>query len=108
MKCLLGTELKENIAESDIGYFEGKYSTKRWLVVDEDLAHMYSNIRSGEIHLWCDMEVLADVEEPPPSKKNEGGSRREDKEARVGEVHQELLKKHQDKFNTYQLSLCAR
>ena len=78
----IGTELKENITESDIGYFEGKYSTKRWLVVDEDLAHMYSNnICSGEIHHRCDMEVLADVEEPPPSKKNEGGSRREDKEA---------------------------
>ena len=108
MKRLIGTELKENIAKSDIGYFEGKYSTKRWLVVDEDLAHMYSNIRSGEIHLWCDMEVLAEVEEPPPSKKNKGGSRREDKEARVDEVHQELLKKHQDKFTTYQLSLWAR
>lgn len=44
---------------------------------------MTSNFRSGEIHLWCDIEADDDVEEPPLKKKNEGGARREDKEAKV-------------------------
>ncbi len=106
MKHQIGAELKEDMAGCDIGYYEGRHNTKRWLIDNGDLSRMYDNVKSGEIHLWCDLD---DVEKPPPmKKKKEGGSRREDKEARVKKVHQELETKHEDKYTHYQLSLWAR
>jgi hypothetical protein len=104
MKCQVRRELKNDIPDTDysIGYFEGKHSTKRWLLEDEDIDHLYGNHKSGEIHLWCE------VEKEVAPKKTEGGSKREYKEARVDEAYEVLLEKHKDKFSTYQYTLWAR
>ncbi len=66
---------------------------------------MYSNYKSGEIHLWCEVEEKATLKK---ADVYEGGSRREDREARVDEAYEVLLEKHKDKFSTYQYTLWAR
>ena len=39
----------------NIGYFEGRSHSKRWLVTDQDLEVMYKKFsRSAEISLWCE------------------------------------------------------
>ena len=40
-----------------VGYFEGRQSTKKWLITQEDLSAMYSAIEHAgktEVCLWCD------------------------------------------------------
>ena len=38
-----------------IGFFEGRGSSKRWLINEEDLKAMYEAVRDNkEITLWCD------------------------------------------------------
>ena len=110
MKSCIGNELKDNVSEGidfDLGYFDGKHGTKRWLIEDEDIKNMYLKYTSGEIYLW--LEALEEAEAAPPQKKsNEGASRRDDKEARVEKTYDELLEKHKENFSTHQLNLWAR
>lgn len=111
MQYNIRRELKDNLGECDfdMGYFDGKHSTKRWLIQDEDIEYMYSKFRSGEVHLW--IEALDDVEDPPPKKKDAdeaSGSRREDKEAKVEKAFETLQAKHKEKFSIHQLTLWAR
>ena len=110
MKSCIGNELKDNVSEGidfDLGYFDGKHGTKRWLIEDEDIKNMYLKYTSGEIYLW--LEALEEAEAAPPQKKsNEGASRRDDKEARVEKTYDELLEKHKEKFSTHKLNLWAR
>jgi hypothetical protein len=100
-------ELKEEFSgdnDFDIGYFEGKHSTKRWLIENEDLNYMYST-QSNKIHLWCDLDVV--VEEPPRKKKKEEHStRRKEKEEKADEA---LVAKHKNtSYTKNQLQLWAR
>ena len=44
-----------NSLDFDLGWFEG--NSKKWLVVPDDLASMYSKYNGGEISLWCDLSV---------------------------------------------------
>ncbi len=47
-----------NNLEFDIGWFEG--SSKKWLVVQEDLSTMYSKCTGNEVSLWCDVSLDTD------------------------------------------------
>ena len=70
MKSCIGNELKDNVSEGidfDLGYFDGKHGTKRWLIEDEDIKNMYLKYTSGEIYLW--LEALEEAEAAPPQKK---------------------------------------
>ena len=104
----LSDEIKDiNDIDFDIGYFEGKNSTKRWLVSSEDLTQMYSKQKSGqEIALWCDLDSI--VTEPSPKRKhNESSSshssNRQEKEEAIDTVYIELHKKHQETYTKPQL-----
>ena len=66
----------------DLGYFDGKHGTKRWLIEDEDIKNMYLKYTCGEIYLW--LETLEE------------------------KTYEELLEKHKEKFSTHQLNLWAR
>lgn len=55
-------ELKDEVPSSihfDVGYYE-KCLSGCWLVTAEDLAEMYSGLKTDEISLWCDAEVCED------------------------------------------------
>ena len=114
MKFHIKNELKEGTNnEFEIGYYEGKHSTKRWLLEDEDLRYMYSTIKSDEIHLWCDLDVTEENFPPPPpppkkSKEERSSSRREDKEKKVEDTIEILKDKHKDKYTLHQYTMWAR
>ena len=57
----------ETASEFDIGYYEGRHSSKRWILEEQDLIQMYSKHKGNEIHLWC--EIIKPVENEPPSQK---------------------------------------
>lgn len=111
LKFRIRRELQEEFYDDndfDVGFFEGKHSTKRWLIEDEDLNYMYSKQKSDEIHLWCDLDIV--INEPPRKKKREEpvSSRREDKERKVDEALETLLVKHKNTYTKNQLQLWAR
>lgn len=111
LKEKLRGELKDELNDGtdfDFGYFEGRQSIKRWITEDEDLRQMYVKLKSGELHLWC--ELYADIENQPPPKrkKEETNSRRQDKENLVEEAFDELQQKHMDTYTKPQLKLWAR
>ena len=55
-------------SDFQVGYLEGKQSSKRWLVCPEDLESMYSSVWPGsEISVGCDARQKA-VQKQPPSK----------------------------------------
>ena len=113
MKAQLAEELSDEIEQDvpfDVGYFEGRQSTKRWIVCNEDLSRMYSNHKSGsEISLWCDLDS---VQQPQTRKrKNKDGqisSSHQEKEEAVDSVYSELVESHNDKYTKPQLRLWAR
>ena len=83
----------------DLGWFEG--NTKRWLVVSEDLAMMYSKCTSTEISLWCD------VSETKKRKRGESSVSQRDEGETVDIIFQNLSKQHKD-YTKPQLKLWAR
>ena len=100
-----------------LGYFEGRGSTKRWIVESRDLQSMYSFFEAGaKITLWCEGNPVTsnDTEsssakeakqsvtdgEPPPAKKAKqsvtGTSKRESFEEEIDQIFAELKEKHID------------
>ena len=65
-RFLTPSQLKERPSESfpervpphkdfHVGYFEGKASTKYWIVSEEDIQAMYNALFEGDvITIWCD------------------------------------------------------
>lgn len=71
IRSKLRQELKDEILSDDfdLGYFEGRHSTKRWITNNEDLSHMYlKNKGTREIHLWCDVDCNTVDDDEPPHK----------------------------------------
>ena len=70
IKAQLAEELSDEIEQDvpfDVGYFEGRQSTKCWIVCNEDLSKMYFNHKSGsEISLRCDLDS---VQQPQTRKR---------------------------------------
>ena len=96
----------------DIGYFERRGSAKRWI---EDQA-MYRAFSVGEeITLWVHGCRPEDAHVPRSGKKRKRdvsedtcSSRKQDREARIDSVVQELREIHKDKYSGPQLRLWAR
>ena len=103
-----------NNANIDIGYHDGRQSSKIWLVSEEDLAQMYKNCKHGnEISLWVDFMPEEDSEEEEHDKKkpkSQGCSKRSDVEDEVEMVYNKLAAKHTDSgvYSAPQLRLWAR
>ncbi len=80
---------------ADVGYFEGRQSSKVWLVSDKDLESMYRKAKSGsEIFLWVQsFEDTMNDSDPEPEKKKK---RRQDQEDEVEVIYTELKSKHEE------------
>lgn len=98
-----------------IGYFEGRQSTKKWLVSPEDLHAMYSTFQQSgktDITLWCDGAANEDkVVQRKRKRVNEDGptsSKRADKESEIDDITFDLKGLHGDKFSEPQYRLWAR
>ena len=96
--------------EYNLGYFEGKQHTKKWLVTCQDLDIMYNYfIGKPCINLWCDGRVLEeDDEEMVARKKTKRDTKRSEKEEELEDVFQQLKKRHGSEYSGPQLRLWAR
>ena len=91
----LGNDLPSSY---NLGYFEGRCHTKRWLTNSEDLEAMNEKFTTGDICLWCDAQQSEDhmsCDRSPPRKKS---SKRDDKEKEVDETFKDLKDKHKDEY----------
>ena len=105
-----------------VGYLEGKQSSKRWLMCSEDLESMYSLVWQGnEISLWCDAyQKAAQMQPTPRTQRNDGdgpsgissrkrtASNREEREIEINSLKSEIKKKHPDIYSDPQVSVWAR
>ena len=60
LKVKLMEEFEDQVPPTtrfSVGYFEGRQSTKKWLVSQDDLTAMYSSLKKSgktDVYLWCD------------------------------------------------------
>ena len=125
LKLKLMESFPDNVppaTDFQVGYLEGKQSSKRWLVCPEDLESMYCSVWPGsEISVWCDARQKS-VQKQPTSKTqrkdSEGSSEtssrkrttsnREERELKINSLKAEIKKKHPDKYSDPQVSVWAR
>ena len=89
----------------NVGYFAGRQSEKRWICDKDDLEAMYSSPSlSGkkDIVLWCDRRP--DDSDSDNSRKkwarcSSPHTRRNDREAEIDELVQELRERHSENHN---------
>ena len=88
--------------EFNVGYFEGKQHTKKWLISSQDLDAYFE----GKRNLWCDgKEPDESYEEKTTRKKPRRESKRSDREDKLEDVFQQLRKKHSSEYSGPQLRL---
>lgn len=106
-------EFKELVPDTlsfNVGYFEGQNHSKIWLVTREDFLTMYRKYPKGEVTLWCDgrSEEEEDIGCRKKRKRDEGVSKRQEKEEEVDDIFKQLKEKHGEKYDTPRLRLWAR
>ena len=106
---VLCAELSDDLPLSyNVGYFEGRHHTKKWLTTDQDLVAMNTKITGGDVCLWCDAAQNSSEksrERSPPRKKS---TRRDEKEKDVDDIFQDLKEHHGSEYSGPQLRLWAR
>lgn len=66
LKVQILKELKDEFPDDptvDVGYYDGRQSSKIWLVSSEDLNHMYRSCKSNEVSLWVEYRNEEESEE---------------------------------------------
>lgn len=120
IRIALSDEFENSVPDENtnynIGYFEGRHQTKRWLASVEDLKAMYTRFAPGnEIFLWCDgRESDADREDSQgigTKRKKPSDStmtKRQAREEELDSIFKQLKEKHADAYTDPQLRLWAR
>ena len=93
----------------NIGYFEGRQHTKKWLVSSQDREVMYAG--KEFIFVWCDgneQEVGGESIPKKRVKRDTLSSKRAEKEEELEDIFQTLETKHGSNFSTPQLRLWAQ
>lgn len=107
-------EMKDDVGQRDFkfGYYEGKQSTKRWILNNEDVKQMYiikHKCGAGEICLWIDIaDDFEDLTSKKKPKEERGLTMIEQKDLTAKEVVIKLREIHKDKYDSKQLFLWAR
>ena len=99
-----------------VGYFEGRQSTKKWMVTKEDLNAMYSTMELAhrtEILLWCNGFDSESDDKSKKKRKRDSSpaplSKRAEKEKDIDDLVTELKEMHSgDNYTDPQLRLWAR
>lgn len=93
----------------NVGYFEGRQHTKKWLVSTKDLDEMYTHF-SGKscISLWCDGKEQEVDDGRKKKHNNKNSKKRTEKEDEVEDIFQKLKSMHGSDYSGPQLRLWAR
>ena len=106
-------EVPDENSKYNMGYFEGRHQTKRWLASVEDLNTMYKRFLPGsEIFLWCEGREGCE-DSPAISTKRKSLSetsvnKRQAREEELDSIFKQLKEKHDDAYSSPQLRLWAR
>ena len=94
----------------DVGYFDGRQTSKVWLVSRKDLAGMYSSSKQGcEIFLWVECAVADDESDEERRPGRSSGTKRQHLEDEEDATYQVLQEKHEDgQYSSPQLHLWAK
>ena len=98
----------------NMGYFEGKQHSKKWLTSRQDLDAMYAHFQGKQnVNLWCDGKSMHESDEETPvsvdkSKKSARERKREKEEEDLEQVFLQLKEKHSSTYSGPQLRLWAR
>ena len=119
LKAKLIEEFEKQVPSTlnfSVGYFEGRQSSKKWLISTEDLHAMYFAFQQSgrtDIFLWCD--GVCDEDEVTPARKCKRPnddcpptSKRAEKESEVDDIAVDLKDLHGDKYTEPQYRLWAR
>lgn len=111
----LNDEFPENPSSIDIGYYDGRQSSKIWLVSnDQDLCQMYRSSKQREVSLWIECTTSEgeseDEESYSTKKRKKQASKRQGVEDEVDSIYSKLESKHSDSgiYSIPQLRLWAR
>ena len=116
LRSALWHELEESIPDEgdfNIGYFEGRQHTKKWLTSKVDLDAMYTYFNGKMcVNLWCDgkEEDASDDEVVPASSSKKSVRERKKVQAddELEEIFLQLKDKHRSNYSGPQLRLWAR
>ncbi|SMN02569.1 hypothetical protein SPONN_1314 [uncultured Candidatus Thioglobus sp.] len=117
MKKQITDELVDEIPDNpvlEVGYYEGRQSSKIWLLSNEDLKYMYDSKQGSEISLWAESKCVCDEEsdedEHVGRKKQKQATKRQSIETETDSIYKELSAKHSDSglYSCSQLRLWAR
>ena len=94
----------------DVGYFDGRQTSKVWLVSRKDLAGMYSSSKQGcEIFLWVECAVADDESDEERRPGRSSGTKRQHLEDEEDAIYKVLQEKHEDgQYSSPQLHLWAK
>lgn len=117
LKKEIKRQFKEDITDSD---FEVGYHHSNNLVTfrkSEDLVDIWNDIKKGQKHvLWCDGLKIRDLKRKKSNSndsdnEDEKGSKKrktvDDKEERVGQVIDQLKRKHGDNYTHFQFRILS-
>ena len=88
-----------------VGYFEGRQSTKKWLVSQDDLTAMYSSLKKSgktDVYLWCNGRSEETDESSRKRKRDDSfglQSKRATKEKEVDDLVAEIKEIHSKEHN---------
>lgn len=97
-----------------VGYFIGRQSTKKWIVTQEDLEAMYTELQKSkkkQVCLWCDGYDENDQSQGKRKRSSSPtgqSSKRAAKERDIDELVEDLKEEHADQYNDPQYRLWAR
>ena len=98
----------------NLGYFEGRQHSKKWLTSRQDLEVMYAHFQGKpSVNLWCDGREMDESDDETPvnadkSKKSTQEKKREKQEEELEQVFLQLKEKHGSVYSGPQLRLWAR
>lgn len=89
-----------------VGYFVGRQSMKKWLVTEDDLDAMYSELKvadKNDVCLWCDGCSEGNEGESQRKRKRDASpgptSKRAEKEREIDDLVSDLKEMHREKRN---------
>ena len=108
LKVKLMEEFEDQVPPTtrfSVGYFEGRQSTKKWLVSQDDLTAMYSSLKKSgktDVYLWCDGYSEEADESSRKCKRDDSlgpQSKRATKEKEVDDLAAEIKEIHSKDHN---------
>ena len=105
LKVKLMEEFEDQVLPTtrfSVGYFEGRQSTKKWLVSQDDLTAMYYSLKKSgktDVYLWCDGRSEETDESSRKRKRDDSFGPQSKRATKKKEVDAEIKEIHSKEHN---------